>query len=218
METEIKLKFNDKDSLYGVASLDSFRKLITDSNDPCPVLLENYYLDTIDHKLSGRTGMLRIRHYASSGRDDYEFTLKYGGGIVNGLHRRFEWNLKSSSGNFSINEFKSKVTENDPDGLLDEAFKDIEDSDLYVICSNCFNRTVYNISYGKSTAEACFDYGKILSRDRSRTEDICELELELKTGELKDIEELAESLISETGCVPFSSTKFVRTLALANGG
>ena len=97
-------------------------------------------------------------------------------------------------------------------------FEGLTDEDLIVICSNSFYRTVYNLSYGDSTIEACFDYGSIISSDGSRSEEICELELELRSGDVDDVKKLAGSIIAMTGCVPFDDTKYGRTLAMANGG
>ena len=111
-----------------------------------------------------------------------------------------------------------QVKEDDPSAYLDMVFEGLTDEDLMVICSNSFYRTVYDLSYGHSTIEACLDYGSIISSDGSRSEEICELELELKSGEVDDLKKLAGSIIALTGCVPFDATKYGRTLAMANGG
>ena len=218
METEIKLKFNDKDSLYNVALSDWFRRLIDNGTESKPVLLENLYLDTHDLKITNRTGMVRSRHCLSDTEEYTEFTVKFGGGTESGLHRRYEWNLRSDSNTFSIASFKEQVKEDDPSAYLDMVFEGLTDEDLMVICSNSFYRTVYDLLYGDSTVEACLDYGSIISSDGSRSEEICELELELKSGEVDDLKKLAGSIIALTGCVPFDATKYGRTLAMANGG
>ena len=89
METEAKLAFKDKESLYGSAGADFFRKLCIDDSTPEAVLLENKYLDTADLNISGRGGMIRVRHYSCSSEDYFEFTVKYGGGVSGALHRRY---------------------------------------------------------------------------------------------------------------------------------
>ena len=215
METEAKLAFKDKDSLYGTAVADFFRKLCVDDSTPEPVLLENTYLDTEDLNISRRGGMIRVRHYSGSIGDSFEFTVKYGGGVSGSLHKRYEWNVKSSDGRFSVETFKQLASyEEDPLEMLEEAFGMIKDEDLKVICSNSFTRTVYELSYGKSTIEACFDSGVISSSDGSRTDEICELELELIKGDIKDLNDLTELFIGKTGCTPFEDTKYRRTLAM----
>ena len=219
METEVKLSFKDKDQLYAVASADFFRKLCVDSSEPEKVLLENTYLDTPDLSISKRSGAIRVRHYKSASLDKYEFTVKYGGGAAAGLHRRFEWNVDSVDGNFSIEEFKTKANaNNDPADLLNEAFGTIKDEDLVVVCSNSFYRTVYKLLFENSTIEACFDSGLIKSSDGSKSDEICELELELIDGDVNSLNILSAILISKTGCSPLNDTKYRRTLACAKMG
>ena len=215
METEAKLAFKDKDSLYGLASSDLFSKFCDDVSKADPVLLENSYLDTGDLNISKRGGMIRVRHYSGSREDSFEFTVKYGGGVSGGLHRRYEWNAKSDDGDFSVERFKQLASyDEDPFEMLDEAFGSIKDEDLKVICSNSFTRTVYTLSYGASSIEACFDSGMIRSSDGSRTDEICELELELIKGTVKDLNDLADIIIQKTRCTPFEDTKYRRTLAM----
>lgn len=219
METEVKLGFKDKESLYNVASSERFRGLcIKDPELSFPVLLENYYLDTKALTITKRGGAIRVRHFSGNDIDTYEFTVKYGGGTSKGVHRRFEWNVKSDKGNFSINKFvKDAADFGDPPELLDEVFKDIEDTDLYVICFNAFYRTVYELSYGDSKIEACFDNGRIRNADGSLTDEICELELELISGDTQDLDKLTAYLTEGLDCAPLNRTKYMRTLNLAMG-
>ena len=218
METEVKLSFKDKESLNNVTLTDSFRKFCPDLNSS-PVLLENNYLDTIDRTILSRSGSARVRHVSGSGKDFYEFTVKYGGGSSSGLHRRFEWNVRSDDDHFSIAEFKEKAAmeKGDPAEYLDEVFDGLNDDDLIVLCFNSFYRTLYTLKYNNSTVEACVDSGIIRSSVSDETEEICELELELITGDEKDLMELKELIMNENDCVPLDKSKFMRTLALAMG-
>ncbi len=78
METEVKLCFENKESLFKVADSELFRKF-TITAEPVTVTLENYYLDTDDHKILSRNGSVRRR--LVSGKDSFiEETVKYGGG------------------------------------------------------------------------------------------------------------------------------------------
>ena len=217
METEAKLAFKDKESLYALARAEFFRELCSDPQEPGPVLLENSYIDTDDLDISRRGGMIRVRHYSGRDEDRFEFTVKYGGSVTGGLHQRHEWNVQSTDGTFSVESFKRQASADDPDDMLSEVFGTVCDDELNVICSNSFNRTVYNISFGQSSIEACFDSGIISSSDGSRTDEICELELELTDGDITDIRELADLIIDKTGCVPFEDTKYRRTLAIGTG-
>lgn len=218
METEAKLSFKNKNDLYDLSSSEFFRNFCSGISDPEPVLLENTYLDTIDMDISKRGGMIRVRHYRSSKEDSYEFTVKYGGGESEGIHKRYEWNVKSTDDRFSVEDFKSRVSDNDdPRQMLSEALGTITDDNLKVLCSNSFTRTVYELEYGGSSVEACFDSGIISSPDGSRTDEICELELELIKGDIKDLIALTGLITDKAGCVPFSDTKYKRTLALVTG-
>ena len=216
METEAKLAFKDKDSLYGFASSDGFLKFCSGPSVPETVILGNSYLDTKDSDISGRGGMIRVRHYGGAGNDRYEFTVKYGNKVSDGIHQRYEWNVDSNDGKFSVGEFKRLASDEHQD-VLSEVFGDIKDEDLMIICSNSFSRTVYELTCGKSVIEACFDSGIIESSDGLRTDEICELELEIKSGETDDLKALTALIIDMTGCVPFEDTKYRRTLAMATG-
>ena len=107
MELEVKLSFDSRDKLYGLAVSDEFAKYCTDAVKPEPVLLENTYIDTSNMDITNRGGMIRVRHYKGSADDYYEFTVKYGGGVSEGFHKRYEWNARSEDDNFSIERFKS---------------------------------------------------------------------------------------------------------------
>ncbi len=217
METEVKLAFKNKDSLFKVAKTDSFLKAC-DNADVSPVFLENSYLDTNDMTLLRRGGAARIRHVSGNDAEFYELTVKYGGGADNGLHKRYEWNVKTSENKFSIKEFINNVpSEGDPVEYLNEVFENIEDDNLRVICSNSFYRTLYKLEYGNSVIEACFDSGLIKSSDGSKTDEICELELELVTGDVNDLNALRDLITGENDCVPLDKSKYMRTLAMVNG-
>lgn len=217
METEVKLGFNDKESLFKVAKTDSFLKFCKNP-DVLPVLLENTYLDTEDLQITKRGGAVRIRHYSGNGEDSYEFTVKYGGGTSQGLHRRYEWNVKSDNDKFSIDNFKSGASgDKDPSDILNEVFSGLKDDDLKVVCFNSFYRTIYELSYGTSLIEACFDSGLIRNSDGTKTDEICELELEIAYGNIGDLEALTAILIKDADCEPLDKTKYSRTLNMALG-
>ena len=216
METEVKLSFKNTDTLMGVVSSDLFAEFVV-SPDPKPMILENYYLDTPDMKILHRNGSVRKR--IVKGDETYiEGTVKYGGGASSGLHKRYEWNARLE-GDFSIEVFKKNVPSNgDPVSLLDEVFEGVGSDDLKPLCYNSFERTVYKLDYLGSTIEACFDSGVIYNSDKSESDDICELELELISGSDKDLMVLAELIKSEFDCQPLDKSKFQRTLELAKRG
>ena len=219
METEIKLGFKDKESMFAITEADCFSDFCLDTSKVSPVLLENTYLDTEDRKITSRGAMIRKRHYSGCGDDYYEFTVKYGGAVTDGLHQRYEWNVRSNTKNFRISEFKNLSSgSDDPDELLDKALDGVSDDELKELCSNYFYRTVYTFGFGDSIMEACFDCGKIENVSGDAVEPICELELELTSGDVVDLREMARFLIDETGCVPFDDSKYKRTIRLLDSG
>ena len=217
METELKLSFKNTESLMDVASSDLFSEISVISG-PKTMMLENYYLDTADMKILHRHGSVRKR--IVKGEESYiEGTVKYGGGSANGLHKRLEWNVDSNDANFSIERFiREAEGGKDPSDKLLEAFGSIKDEELIVLCSNSFNRTIYNLDYKNSRIEACFDSGIIKSSDGSRTDEICELELELIDGDVDSLNELTRMIMEHMGCVPLDDTKYRRTLAMTLNG
>ena len=216
METEVKLCFKNIESLMSVASSDIFADYCVNP-DPETVTLENYYLDTPDLKILHRNASVRKR--IVTGEKSYiEGTVKYGGGSSSGLHKRYEWNARLDE-DFRIAEFKKNVSAgSDPVELLDEVFEGVESSDLIQLCYNSFERTIYKLDYLESWIEACFDRGVIYNSDKSKSDVICELELEIISGSDKDLMVLSELIKSEFDCLPLDKSKFQRTLELAKRG
>jgi len=217
METEIKLLFKDSQTLLGITGADWFSDYCLDTSPKKAIELKNTYYDTPDKKLVKRGAMVRVRHYDIDEDECYEHTVKFGGGVSQGLHQRYEWNVMTDKKYFKIADFKSN-TENsdDPDELLDEALEGISDDELEPICSTEFERTIYTFGYGDSIMEACFDVGMIRSGDKA--EEICELELELTSGDVVDLKDMGDFIIEQTGCKPGSDSKFSRALRLAESG
>ena len=219
METEIKLGFDSEKSLYDVIGSDWFAVYCIDPDSRITYLLENSYIDTSDMKVSSRGGMIRSRHYSGENDSFYEFTVKYGGGVEAGLHRRHEWNAKSVDGRFEIEKFKKDCSDsNEPLELLNEVLDGITDDDLELLCSNSFTRTTVKLKYENSVIEACFDYGTIEDSKGQIKEYICELELEILEGSVDDLNLMADVVRSHVKCEPFDDTKYHRTIKYIDKG
>lgn len=216
METEVKLAFKDKTSLFSAASSGWFRSHCKDP-DSRPVTLENFYLDTPERELASRAVSFRKRHYKSEDVDFYEFTAKYKGNVKGGIHNHFEWNLKNKDGSLDLGYFKANA-EGDDLELLGEILSGITESDLKVLCSNTFDRTYYDFSFKDSSMEACIDYGGIKDAKGEVCDIICEMELELKEGTIEDLEDAKSKIVSDYGAVPFDDTKLARTLKASMSG
>lgn len=217
METEIKLGFDNDKSLLDVLDSDWFKALCPDGQ-AVTYLLGNSYLDTPELTISKRGGMIRVRHYCGADEDFYEYTVKYGGGAAEGLHKRYEWNLKSDSDKFSVGSFKANAEGNDPSQILEEALEGISDQDLILLCRNTFTRTTIALQYGGSVMEACFDRGAISDSEGVIRENICELELELISGDVSAIEHVSDIILANASCKPFDDTKYHRTIKYISRG
>ena len=220
METEVKLSFNNKESLFDAVSKDSFRKYLN-GNSYYAATLENRYLDTDEMLLNKRSGALRIRHIIDNKLNSFEFTVKYGGGSADGLHKRYEWNMRSDNDDFKIEDFRkfaADTEDSDPVEMLDVLFEGIKSDELKILCSNTFDRTKYILETADSKIEACLDSGIIKSSDGLKTDEICELELELISGNPDDLSIISSEIMKDNDCKPLDRTKFKRTLDLAGRG
>lgn len=213
METEVKLAFTSKEKLFAIINEDWFADYCLDTSPKDTVLLDNTYFDTEDLLISSRGASIRVRTYKTEDGDKYEHTVKLGGGVVNGLHQRYEWNVLSDKKEFDLNYFIRKASESDdPIELLQEALNGISEDDIKPLCSTVFERTTYTFGFGDSMMEACFDYGKIYAGDEE--EIICELEIELESGDVVDVKEMGQFIVENSEGVPFDKSKFKRCLNL----
>lgn len=214
METEIKLAFSSKEEMMAIINADWFADYCLDVGEKEPVKLTNSYYDTKDRVLLNKGTSVRVRLYEEGNESHYEHTVKFGGSVVNGLHQRYEWNVDSDSSEFDVNEFRRKASrgDDDPEEILDDALGDVKSEDLICLCSTYCERTTYTFGFGDSMMEACFDVGKISAGDKS--EDICELEIELESGDVVDLKELAQFIVDNTNAVPYDQSKYMRAIRL----
>ena len=215
METEYKLTFKNEEELFGILETEWFYNICMEHEEQEAVKLTSIYYDTPDKKMIARGGAIRVRNISDSDEEEetYEHTIKLGGKVDNGLHQRYEWNLKTFSKSFSKEEFLDGISRSeDPSDILTSALDGIEDDELVPLCKTKFNRTVYTFGYGDSIMEACFDVGKLSAGDKS--EPICELELELISGDVVDLMDMANYIVSKTDARFSNDSKFKRCMKL----
>lgn len=214
METEVKIAFDSEEELLSITGEEWFNDYCMDGYSPVKYTLDNTYYDTPDRTLSLRGAVCRVRNYKDA--DDsikYEHTVKFGGKVDNGLYQRYEWNVKTSEKLFNVSDFKMKASrEEDPIEVLDEALEGINDDNLSPLCRTVFDRTIYTFGFGDSIMEACFDVGRIEAGNKSSN--ICELELELISGDVVDLKDMASFIIENTNGRHFNESKFQRSLKL----
>lgn len=215
METECKLSFGSKQELFSILKADWFAEFCMELEEKEPVRLLNTYFDTADRVIISRGGSIRVRNISDSDEEEetFEHTIKMGGKVENGLHQRYEWNYKTFSKTFSKADFLEGISKSeDPSEMLISLLSQVSDDDLEPICKTKFDRTTYTIGYGDSIMEACFDVGTLSAGDKS--DDICELELELISGDVVDLQDMADYIVKKTNAVLFDDSKFKRCLKL----
>lgn len=167
-------------------------------------LLTNIYFETDDNQLRRWDMGLRIR-----GVDErYEMTLKAGGKTLGGLHQRAEYNVDLPEAKLDIARLPNEIW---PAGT------DIAELQqrLQPLFSTHFQRETWLVNTGESEVEVAFDRGAVAADALS--EDLFEVELELKSGKRSDMMLLAQQLIRQGGLRLGSLSKAARGYQLAQG-
>lgn len=194
-EIEIKLAVSDQAFNELQEHLKNFTCLVHKKQ-----FLSNTYYDYPDHFLAKQKMGLRIR------QEDQELTLtlKTNGEVVGGLHSRPEYNLslteKETPTNTQLRELYS--------------FEQLPSSTLQPIFSTDFNRTFWLVEFQQSKIEVAFDQGKIVAGESEQP--ICEIEFELKSGNVQDLFDFVETLPFERDIYFSSASKAKRGYLLGS--
>ncbi|HEX5337150.1 MAG TPA: CHAD domain-containing protein [Gallionella sp.] len=148
--------------------------------------LYNIYYDTPKLALHKAELALRLRR---SGRQWLQ-TLKGGGSVKAGLHLRNEWEVPVSGPelDFSMPE-AAEWDEHLPPPLRKK---------LQPVFITDFSRNVRLLKFNGAEIELCMDQGEVRTEQHSTP--ICELELELKSGEPTRLFELALAILEVVPC------------------
>ena len=204
MEIEMKYSIPDDEvagniwddlSMSDAADLSSAEKLV----------MKAVYFDTEDMDLARHNITVRVR---VEGERSFA-TLKWGGHAELGLHEREEVNIPiSGEENFlqpPADLFKESET-----GL--DLIKIIDGKPLRNLLETRFLRKRIRLFYNGSLMELAVDTGNIITDKGDRK--ICELELELYSGDPEDVKTLGASIAQKYGLVPENASKFARGLEL----
>jgi inorganic triphosphatase YgiF len=146
--------------------------------------LYSVYYDTPSLDLRGHAMALRLRR---AGKQWLQ-TLKGGGGVQAGLHQRNEWEMPVAGDALELDALKAAGGEL-PRGVRKE---------LQPVFVTDFSRNMRLLKFEGAEIELCMDQGEVRTEQHSFP--ICELELELKSGEPRKLFELALVLLD---IVPF---------------
>lgn len=201
MAQEIELKFIVDGA--GVETLRNHLHTLNAEHAP-PGQLLNIYYETADNWLRRHDMGLRIR--GDNGR--YEMTMKIAGRTVGGLHQRPEYNIALSAPELALDKLPAEAW---PDGNMPQGLAE----QVKPLFSTDFYREKWVVKQGQSQIEIALDRGEVKAGEQQ--EAICELELELLSGDTADVLTLAQRL-ADTGLLRQGSlSKAARGYHLAQG-
>ncbi len=96
-----------------------------------------------------------------------------------------------------------------------EELRELVKGGLFPICGAKFVRIAKDISFDGTLLELALDYGYLYGGDRKET--LCEIELELKSGDPLACKRQAYQLVDTFGLEDEERSKFARALALYKG-
>lgn len=201
METEIELKFFVSPEYSAIlhAKIADLKVLQHSCRQ-----LGNIYFDTPDNWLRQHDIGMRIRRFD----EVYVQTVKTSGRVVAGLHQRPEYNAEHTC---NIPELSLHPSHIWPEG---RSVSQLE-VELVPVFSTDFSREQWLVSTSDgSQIEIAFDQGDVIAGDKRDI--ICELELELKSGQTDALFSLARTLSEAGGARLGNVSKAARGYRLAN--
>ncbi|CBG90308.1 CYTH domain-containing protein [Citrobacter rodentium] len=201
MAQEIELKFIVNHDAV-TALRDHLNTLGGEHHAPSQLL--NIYYETADNWLRRHDMGLRIR--GENGR--YEMTLKTAGQVTGGLHQRPEYNVPLSEPALDLAQLPLEIW---PNGELPTDLA----SRVQPLFSTDFYREKWRLEVDDSRIEIALDLGEVKAGEFA--EPICELELELLSGDTRAVLKLANQLVTQTGLRQGSLSKAARGYHLAQG-
>lgn len=195
MEVELKLALPPQ-------QVEAFLKLMARRRAPEKQALLTRYFDTPDFALSAQGVALRVRRV---GRRWLQ-TLKTEGERIGGLSRRVEYEMPIRKGEPDWAAFPPEARVWVPEALR---------AQLKPMFETRFERTAWQIRGTRGAPmEVALDIGKVVAGSRSQP--ICEIELELKAGQPTALFDLALTWARRLDCLPFDISKAERGVRLAH--
>lgn len=188
-EIELKLQLTPKSAkkLLG-------HPLLADIKPQKQRLLNTYY-DTPLLDLHARRIAMRFRQKGWQ----WLLTVKSAEPASGGLAMRSEWETEATPGNFDFSHVDNDALRH----FLEDATEHLEP-----VFTTDFRRQIWHVPFGGSLIELAVDRGSIESRGKSTP--ICEIELELLSGQVDDIFGLTRQLQEHIDLVPAIASKAER--------
>ncbi|MDD4964302.1 MAG: CHAD domain-containing protein [Gallionella sp.] len=183
IETELKLRISPE-YLNTLRRHPLFKTHQMDA--PINRRLHNIYFDTPNLQLHARKMALRLRR--SHGQ--WLQTLKGGGSVKAGLHQRHEWEIPVPTAALDFSRLETAVWDEQLPPNIRSALAPVFVTDFY--------RSSRILDWHGAKIELCIDHGEVKTAEHSFA--ICEIELELKSGNPQQLFELAIAILE---IVPF---------------
>lgn len=162
---------------------------------PQKIRLLNTYYDTARLDLHARKIAVRFRQKGWQ----WLLTVKSAEPASGGLAMRSEWETQATPGNFDF----SHVDNPDLRNFLERSSEQLEP-----VFTTDFKRQIWHVPFGESLIELAIDRGSIESKGKSKP--ICEVELELLSGQIADIFGLTRRLQEDIDLIPAIASKAER--------
>ena len=204
MEIEMKYGIGNKEIAKSIWD-DEYLLSIEEKDSREKVYMKAAYFDTDDYILSKNDIAFRVRMEGSR----IVASLKWNGESVDGLHTREEINVPVTDEACLISPSPEIFKESDIGLSMIEL---IAGQNLHSLLETCFLRSKMRVDTGKSICEVAIDVGEIVTDFGVLP--ICELEIELFSGEQEDVLRIGTTLAQKYHLVPENRSKYIRGLKL----
>ncbi len=203
---EIELKYAAKSSavLDAISTDSELLELMEEGSEEDEMLYGSYY-DTADFDLLESGVTFRIR---KEGRHSTA-CLKWKGKTNGPLHVREELNITLPD---SDERPEADISIFRESAMGEELINIVGEKKLEKIMQVDVRRRSFKVDTGNSIAEVSLDFGSVVTE--AGEDGICEMEIELYSGEQDEMLELGERMASKYDLKPETRSKFARGLAL----
>ena len=166
-------------------------------NEPELHYLTSIYYDTVDGDLRKNGFGFRVRHC----EQHFYQTLKTSGERVGDLHQRHEWEVEITGPEPDLTALSADIRE--------QVENAISGKPLHAIFKTEFQRTSWQLTFADNTqVELALDFGEV--NVDARSEQISEIELELKAGDVAKLYEIADVLSKSIPLIVENRSKAAR--------
>lgn len=204
MEIEMKYGIGEKETAKSIWE-DEYLTSIEEKDSREKVYMKASYFDTDDYILSKNDIAFRVRMEGSR----IVASLKWKGASKDGLHTREEINVPVNDEACFIAPDPEIFKESD---IGRDMIALVAGKPLHSLLETRFLRSKMRIDTGKSICEVAIDEGEIVT-DFGNVP-ICEMEIELFTGEQEDVLQIGRTLAEKYGLTAENRSKYARGLKL----